>query len=384
MEILMAVAVPNRREGGAAAIAYNLGREMEALGHRVTYLFHEDLLSPVEARGRFRDFLFAIRVSKHIRSNRKKYAVVDLHAPTGCVYGFLHSVFRSEEMPPYVMTLHGLDERFIQVLRREDRKGRAWHFALKNRMWHRVYHTPRFRLSIRTADAAHTYSRDVWNLLQLKYGMDPDKVAYIPNGVEERFFLSRDYPDRKPVRFLYAGSWLDQRGIFYIRDALNLLNRSFSDWTLSIAGSGIAPEGIESFFGDSLSDQIVVVPVTPAAEMPRLYAEHDLFVFPSLMEGLPSVLLEAMAGGMPVVTAETCGMVDVVEDGFNGFLVPPADATALEAALLQLCRSAELRKRLGSAARESMKRYTWQKAASKLERLFVRVQNGAAAPARRE
>src|SRR5260370_9696388 len=76
---------------------------------------------------------------------------------------------------------------------REVKKGRAWNFSLRNRLWHRLYHLPRFRWSIGTADGAHTYSSDVWSMLQLKYNLDSDRVAYIPNGVEPRFFIPREY-----------------------------------------------------------------------------------------------------------------------------------------------------------------------------------------------
>jgi len=91
------------------------------------------------------------------------------------------------------------------------------------------------------------------------------------------------------------------------------------------------------------------------------------------MEGLPSVLLEAMASGMPVITAETCGMPDVVANDWNGLLVTPADAVALENAIARLAASEELRARLGRAAQESMKRYEWASAAVELEALFLRV-----------
>src|SRR5260370_7094782 len=104
--------------------------------------------------------------------------------------------------------------------------------------------------------------------------------------------------------------------------------------------------------------------------MEEVFASHDIFLFPSLMEGLPSVLLEAMASGMPVITAETCGMPDVVEDGFNGLLVPPADASAIEEAVLRLAASPEMPQSLGQAAQRTMARYTWGRSAVMLETLF--------------
>jgi glycosyltransferase involved in cell wall biosynthesis len=370
VEILMAAGVPQRREGGVAAVAHNLGSELSKRGHHVTYLFYEDLLTKTESRGRFRDLQFAVRVAAHVRKNREKYSVVNLHAPVGFAYGIRRRLAKSIDFPPYVMTLHGLEERRVHVMRREAKKARAWHFSFVNRAWHTVYHFPRFYLSIKTADRAHCFSRDVWNILQLKYDLDTDKAVYIPNGVEERFFVTRAYDSPGPIRLLYPGTWLDQRGIFYLRTALQNLNASFRDWTFTIAGPGVDATEIIGFFGQEIANQIQVLPSVPADKMPELYAEHDVLVFPSLMEGLPSVLMEAMASGMAVLTAETCGMVDVVENDFNGLLVPPADAKALHAALVRVCRCANLRKTLGEEARNTMRRYSWSRAAARLETLF--------------
>jgi glycosyltransferase involved in cell wall biosynthesis len=116
--------------------------------------------------------------------------------------------------------------------------------------------------------------------------------------------------------------------------------------------------------------------------MQELYAEHDVFVFPSLVEGLPNVLMEAMASGMPVITTETCGMTDIVENQFNGVLIPPADAAALEDAILRLANCEELRRKLGTAAREAMQRFTWERTAKMVGALFQRtlIQAGADRP----
>jgi glycosyltransferase involved in cell wall biosynthesis len=271
------------------------------------------------------------------------------------------------------MTLHGLEERRVHVMSREVKKGQTRNFSLKNQLWHKFYHQPRFRWSIRTADGAHTYSRDVWTMLQLKYDLDSDRVAYIPSGVEARFFTPREYRAGETIRLLYAGTWLEQRGIYYLRDALRNLAPRVPGLSMTFAGPGAPAEEILRFFGNELAGRIVVRPVVPAQEMQSLYAEHDIFLFPSLMEGLPSVLLEAMAAGMPVITAETCGMPDVVENEWNGLLIGPGNARAIEEAVLRLTKNQELRERLGMAARETMKRYTWERSARQLEALFQHI-----------
>jgi glycosyltransferase involved in cell wall biosynthesis len=373
LRILMSACVPRRREGGVATIIYNLGSELEKRGHTLTYVFQEDLFGQDKIGVRFTELVFARRLNRYIAANRAEFSLVNLHAPAGLLYGLRRRWFASHSDPPYVMTLHGLEERRVHVQSREEKKGRAWNFSFRNRLWQRFYRMPLFGWCIRTADGAHAYSRDVWNLLQLKYNLDAETTAYIPNGVEQRFFQPRRYDTQGPLKLLYAGTWLDQRGIFYIRDALQRLAPQLPGLTMTFAGCGYPPETIREFFGPKLASAIVVQPVVPSGQTHELFAAHDVFLFPSLMEGLPSVLLEAMASGMPVVTAETCGMPDVVEDDFNGLLVLPADAEAIEQAVLRLAASGELRERLGRAAQQTMTRYTWERSAQRLETLFRRV-----------
>ena len=370
LRILMASGVPKRREGGVAAVIYNLGRELARRGHDVTYIFQEDLVTPGTVSGRFTELAFSFRLARYLVENRHRFSIANLHAPVGFPYGMRRRWSGRSDYPPYVMTLHGLEERRVHVMSREVKKGRAWNYSWKNRMWHRLYHQPRFRWCIKTADGAHACSRDVWTMLQLKYDLDTDRVAYIPNGVEERFFIPREYRESDSLRLLYAGTWLDQRGIFYIREALRKVTPRFPGLTMTFAGCGASAGVIEEFFGEELKGRVIVRPVVAADRMQELYAEYDVLLFPSLMEGLPLALLEAMASGMPVITTETCGMPDVVEDEFNGLLIPPGDAPAIERAVESLAGVAGLRRKLGQNARETMKRYTWERAASLLEIFF--------------
>jgi len=373
MKILMAAPVSRRREGGSAAVAYHLGDGLRRRGHNVSYVFTEDLFGKDEIFGRFSALTFSARLDKYVSRHRGEFDVVNIHAPAGLLYGLHRRWLGGSHLPPQVMTLHGLEERRVHALSREDLKGRAWHFAWRNRMWHRLYLFPLYRWTIRCTDGAHAMSRDVWNILQLKYNLDNDRVAYIPNGVEPRFFIHRQYDSSGPLKLLYAGTWLDQRGIFYIRDALERLVPELPGLTMTFAGCGCPPEVIQDFFGPRLTSAIVTRPVVPSEKMHELFADCDALLFPSLVEGLPVVLLEAMASGMPVITTETCGMPDMVEDGFNGLLVPPADAAAIEQAVLRLAHSPDLRRSLGQAAQQTMSRYTWERAALRLEQFFRHV-----------
>ena len=114
--------------------------------------------------------------------------------------------------------------------------------------------------------------------------------------------------------------------------------------------------------------------------MPELYAQHDIFVLPSLVEGMPLVLLEAMASGLAVATTESSGMTDLVEDGHDGLLTIPGDADSLAVALSTLYGNSQLRHKLGCAAQEKMKRFTWKLSARRHEAVFRRAMGAKPVP----
>lgn len=378
MRILIAIGVPCEREAGAAGVVFNHRQELAKFGHDVDCWFLDDVLGN-RARGRFEALAFAISVARRILRQRKSYDVVNIHAPSGCVYGIVRRLFRPRGAPPYVMTMQGSEERYAYVMRSEHRKGRASNFNWKNRIWHRLYHQRMYDYSVRTADYGAVANREAWSAAALKFKREPGNIRYVPNGVERQFFINRQYSltslphllENGVIRLLYVGTWLDRKGVHYLSDAFNSLVRSIPGISLTIAGCPSAAEHVKSFFSSQAREHLILVPHVKREEMPALYGDHDIFVFPSLMEGMPLTLLEAMATGMPVVVAETPGMVELVEDDFNGLLVQAADTTGLTAAVSRLCNSAELRMRLGKSAQETMRRFTWEIVTRKLEQILV-------------
>jgi glycosyltransferase involved in cell wall biosynthesis len=370
LRILIATGVPRQREAGAAAVVLNHQRELVKFGHEVDCWYLDDVLANRKS-GRFEGLSFASAIAKRILRERKSYDVVNLHAPYGCIYGIWKKLLRPAGAPPYVMTMQGSEERYVFVMRREDKKGRAFHFNWKNRLWHRLYHQVMFDYSIRTADGGAVANREAWSCAELKFGRDPGCIRYVPNGVEEKFFVERQYFPQPATRLLYVGTWLDRKGVYYLADAFQSIARNVPGVSLTLAGCLGPVEQVKGFFAPEVREQIRVIPSVSREEMPGLYASHDILVFPSLMEGMPLTVLEAMATGLPVVTTETPGMVELVEDGFNGLLVQPADAAELAFAVERLCNSSELRMQLGQAAQNTMRGYTWEIVTRKLEHILL-------------
>ena len=371
MKILIAIGVPRQREAGAAGVVLNHAQELTMRGHEVDCWFLEDVLRKPTRLKRFEGLIFAASLARRVLRERTKYDVVNIHAPWGCAYGVVRKLFRPDGAPPYVFTMQGSEEQFVRAMREEDRKGRASNFGWKNRAWHRVYHQTMYNYSIETADLGVVANREGQIAAERKRGRKSGRISFVPNGTEERFLIPREFPDRADLGLLYVGTWLDRKGVFYLAEGFRLLVKRVPAVSLTIAGSMGSEDAIRMFFAPEVRDKVFVIPFVTRAEMPGLYAKHDIFVFPSLVEGMPLTLLEAMATAMPVVTTNVCGMADVVEDGVNGLLIPPADAESLSAVVERLCSSVDLRKQLGRNAQETMRHFTWEQAAQKLEEVLV-------------
>jgi glycosyltransferase involved in cell wall biosynthesis len=101
-------------------------------------------------------------------------------------------------------------------------------------------------------------------------------------------------------------------------------------------------------------------------------ASADIFVLPSFAEGLPVVLMEAMASGKPVISSLVAGIPELVEDGVNGYLVPPGDAETLAARIAELATDPGRRAEMGARGREKVSRdFDAGTEAARIARLFL-------------
>jgi glycosyltransferase involved in cell wall biosynthesis len=268
--------------------------------------------------------------------------------------------------------MHGLEERRNYAMGREAKKGRADYFRWRNRVWQHFYHMRTYRWSIKTADQCIVTNREALLFLHMQYKLSPDRAWFVSNGVGPEFFHPRSFSDTSAPKLLFVGTWIDHKGIYSLAETFEQLVALIPGAQLTVAGCAVPEESIRRSFASSAQSSIHIRPFVPRSEMPALYAAHDIFVLPSLVEGMPLVLLEAMASGLAVVTTESSGMTDLVEDGHDGLLTIPGDAHSLLVAVTSLCRDAQLRYRLGCAAQEKMKRFTWARSARRHESVFFR------------
>ena len=108
-------------------------------------------------------------------------------------------------------------------------------------------------------------------------------------------------------------------------------------------------------------------------ELRELYRNADVFVLPSEREGMPLVLLEALAMGLPIVATDIPGNRDLVSDRQNGLLVPLGDAAALRQALLSVTTDPERYRRMSETSRRLAERYSWQAVSAEFEQIYAQV-----------
>ena len=105
-------------------------------------------------------------------------------------------------------------------------------------------------------------------------------------------------------------------------------------------------------------------------DMPDIMHMMDIFVLPSLNEGMGRVIVEAMSSGKPVIASRTGGIVDLVEDGKNGFLITPGDIKGLSSAIIRLLSNYELTKKMGEKGRETSSKFSIEAMIEKIDMLY--------------
>ena len=180
-------------------------------------------------------------------------------------------------------------------------------------------------------------------------------VRMVPNGVDlETYAPSALLRSDGVFRILFVGRLVEQKGARYILEVLpQVMAQIGADVEVAVVGSGPEEPALRQQARRlNLVDKVRFRGWVARKDMPEQYRRTDVFVFPSFEEGMPNVVLEAMASGLPVVATDIYGNRELVVDGDNGVLVPSGNAAALCKALVRLAQDPDLRQRLGGRSRD--------------------------------
>lgn len=207
----------------------------------------------------------------------------------------------------------------------------------------------------------------------------PDKMVTIHSGVDvTRFMKARvNIKDKKKslglnTKGLVVGTigWLlPIKGPLYLLTAMEVIWQSHPEIQLVYVGKGELEQELRAeAFRMGVSDRVTFLGWRD--DIPEIMQVLDIFVLPSLNEGMGRVLVEAMAAGKPIVASNVGGIPDLVKDGQNGFLVKPGDVNGLSFAIEKLVDDKKMREELGKKGRAMAGNYSVEKMVEKIDALY--------------
>ena len=157
-------------------------------------------------------------------------------------------------------------------------------------------------------------------------------------------------------KVLAIGRLQEQKGFDMLLQSWARVEQAKADWTLEIVGDGFQKEELEGIISKLGLRHVVISPFT--SEIKKKYQEASIYVLSSRYEGFALVLLEAMAMSLPIVSFDChTGPSELIENGRNGFIVPPLDTDALADKLIQLINDGELRQSMSHRSYEMSAQY---------------------------
>jgi glycosyltransferase involved in cell wall biosynthesis len=196
------------------------------------------------------------------------------------------------------------------------------------------------------------------------------KLHIIHCGVDPEGYGPGPRPERPTL--LFVGRLAAVKGVPVLFEALTSIIKDHPTVLLRLIGDGPERQRLAAQAAAmNLTDHIEFCGYRSQSEVAEALSMTDVFVLPSFAEGVPVVLMEAMASGVPVVTSRIAGVPELVEDGVSGILVPPGTAPQLVYALNTLLKEAALREEMGRAGREKVKHeFNTENESKKLKQLF--------------
>lgn len=377
MRVLVAHDVSGTREGGMTRIMRFIHSRLTLRGYETDYLHAEQ----VQAHPLLRRFAFPRAVFEHVLAQARAgrpYAIVNVHEPSA-----LNTLLRRRQLGDVriAVTSHGVEQRAWELALEEARLGREGP-SLKTRVVYPATSLWQSRYNLRHADHVFCLNEEDRAYLHDRLGVPPDRTSRMVPGADPCFARAaehRTYADARHL--LFAATWRKNKGIEDLVPAVNELLSAHPDCDLTVLGAGVDPSVVTNAFAEEVRARIRCVNAATEDATARAFAAADIFLLPSLFEGTPLTLMEAMMSGLPIVTTSVCGMKDVVENGRHGLLVPIRSPRAIVDAVRRLMSDRTERASLGIAARhEAVEQYTWDHAADRVADAYDHLSGRTAVP----
>ncbi|MFA6973563.1 MAG: glycosyltransferase family 4 protein [Parcubacteria group bacterium] len=318
----------------------------------MTYQSQRDLL--VYA---WKAYFFSRKLIKQAKIENKAYDLTHSFFTVPC--GFVSMLLKFEFGLPYIVSLRGSDvpwysERFTWI-----------YYILK---WPIVF--------IWKMSAAVIANSQMIKDLALRSN-SKQEIGVIYNGINIEIFKPQENPGlRRNFTILCASRLSRRKGFNYVIAAFAEIVKKYPDVRLLIAGGeGNAEDELKAQSKKlGLEEKIQFTGfVTPNTEFVKYHHASDVFILPSLNEGMSNNMLEAMASGMPIVMTPTGGADELIREGVNGYIVKFKNAADIAEKLEKLITDPAATKSMGAASRRIAEEMSWTKVAQQYFELYKKV-----------
>jgi len=181
------------------------------------------------------------------------------------------------------------------------------------------------------------------------------KVMIVPNMIDaEKFSQNRKCKERLPVppqhmALLFVASiFFKEKGVWETLQALSLIVKKHSKISLLLVGGDKEEYEMKRYSQEKgLQDSVIFTGNLSGQDLIDVFCSSNIFILPSYSEGFPLVILEAMAAGLPIIATPVGAIPEIIEEGINGFLVPPRDPSGLAEKIIFLIENKPLRESMG-------------------------------------
>lgn len=257
--------------------------------------------------------------------------------PTGLLAYYIRKRFKI----PYILTSHGGDVPGFTP--QETGK----YFRLFNWL---------FKLVWESAASVTTMSRGLADMINESYGI---KAVVIPNGINCDSYPDTERVNNRKLQLIYAGRLTAQKNLPHLINCLQSISEL--QWKLKIVGAGPERDLIkQTIWSNGLKGKIELLDWQDKSQIKTLLLQSDVLCLPSINEGLPMIGLEALAAGLAIIGTATTGIEDIIEEGSNGFLIPPDHPERWSNNIAKLINNPISLAQLKQASRLKSRQYSWE------------------------
>lgn len=200
------------------------------------------------------------------------------------------------------------------------------------------------------------------------------KIEVITNGVDSEMFYPKENKmiSKNEIRLLYLSRLTFQKGIETLIKALGILKeRNINNYKLTVVGEGHLKDSMFNLIDKfNMREKVDFLGWKKLEETPEVYRNSDVFILPSVMEGMPSVALQAMSCGLPLIASRVSGFEQILEEEINGYFAGFNNPEEFANAIEKLLKSPELIEKMSRESTRKARQFSWERISEQYLELY--------------